>query len=167
MPKDTVKDLYRRWSDTFAERGELPLDEWRELIEEWGQATAEPGSVDYIEINAGGVPAMLPTPHGAAEDRVLLGLHGGGSGDLQDPLVSPLYADLVGLPPLYIQASRDEGIVDDGRRFAERARHAGVDVRIDLFDGQQHTFQIGAGRAPVADDAIRRLADWARPRVGL
>ena len=58
MPKDTVKDLYQRWSDTFAERGELPLVEWRELIEEWGQATAEPGSVDYIEIDAGGVPAI-------------------------------------------------------------------------------------------------------------
>jgi epsilon-lactone hydrolase len=53
------------------------------------------------------------------------------------------------------------------RRFAERARHAGVDVRIDLFDGQQHTFQIGAGRSQVADDAIRRLADWARPKLGL
>jgi hypothetical protein len=37
MPKDTVNDLYQRWSDTFAERGELPLDEWRELIEEWGR----------------------------------------------------------------------------------------------------------------------------------
>lgn len=62
MPKDTVKDLYQRWSDTFAERGELPLVEWRELIEEWGQATAEPGSVDYIEIDAGGVPAMWLRP---------------------------------------------------------------------------------------------------------
>jgi hypothetical protein len=56
---DPVKDLYERWSQTFAERGELPLDEWR------------------------------------------------------------------------------------------------------------HTFQIGAGRLPEADEAIRRLADWARPRLGL
>ena len=91
----------------------------------------------------------------------------GDSGDPQDPLVSPLYADLAGLPPLYIQASRDEGIVDDGCAFAERAKEAGVEVRLDLFPGQQHTFQIGAGRSPEADVAIRRLAEWARPKLGL
>jgi acetyl esterase/lipase len=84
-----------------------------------------------------------------------------------DPLVSPLYADLAGLPPLYIQASRDEGIVDDGRSFADRAQQARVDVRIDLFPGQQHAFQIGAGRSPEADEAIRRLAEWACPKLGL
>jgi acetyl esterase/lipase len=67
----------------------------------------------------------------------------GDSGDPRDPLVSPLYADPAGLPPLYIQAPRDEGIVDDGRSFADRAQQAGVDVRIDLFPGRQHTFQIG------------------------
>jgi epsilon-lactone hydrolase len=97
----------------------------------------------------------------------LTGMLLGDSGDPQDPLVSPLYADLAGLPPLYIQASSDEAIVDDGRAFAERAKQAGVDVRLELFPGEQHTFQMGAGRSPEADDAIRRLADWARPRLGL
>jgi epsilon-lactone hydrolase len=301
---DPVKDLFQRWTEVFAERraelgGDLPLDEWRDIIEEWSQATTEPGGVDYLEVDAGGVPAMWLVPRGAAEDRVVLGLHGGGfvtgsmythrkmfahlakaigaralvpnyrqppehthpaaledalaayrwlldqgieashilftgdsaggglvvttmllaserglplpvggmplspwfdhkhtgrswdenesndallsrefsqrltamllgeSGDPQDPLVSPLYADLAGLPPLYIQASRDEGIVDDSRSFAERAKLAGVNVRIDLFPGQQHTFQMAAGRTPEADDAIQRLADWARPRLGL
>jgi acetyl esterase/lipase len=50
---------------------------------------------------------------------------------------------------------------------AERARQAGVEVRLDLFPDQQHTFQMAAGRAPEADDAIRRLAEWARPKLGL
>ena len=40
-------------------------------------------------------------------------------------------------------------------------------MRLDLFSGQQHTFQMGAGRSPTADDAIRRLAEWARPKLGL
>jgi monoterpene epsilon-lactone hydrolase len=40
-------------------------------------------------------------------------------------------------------------------------------VRLDLFPGQQHTFQIGAGRSPTADEAIRRLDEWARPKLGL
>jgi epsilon-lactone hydrolase len=91
----------------------------------------------------------------------------GDSGDPQDPLVSPLYAELAGLPPLYIQASRDEVLVDDSRSFAERAQQADVEVRLDLFPGQQHTFQIGAGRSAEADEAIRRLAEWARPKLGL
>jgi acetyl esterase/lipase len=59
------------------------------------------------------------------------------------------------------------GIVDDGPSFADRAQQAGVDVRIDLLPGQQHTFQLGAGRSPEADEAIRRLAEWARPKLGL
>jgi len=52
-------------------------------------------------------------------------------------------------------------------RIAERAKKAGVDVRLDVFPGQQHTFQMAAGRAPLADEAIRRMADWVRPKLGL
>jgi epsilon-lactone hydrolase len=47
------------------------------------------------------------------------------------------------------------------------ARKAGVDVRLDVFPGMLHTFQMAAGRAPEADDAIRKMADWVRPRLGL
>ena len=49
----------------------------------------------------------------------------------------------------------------------EHARRAGLEVRLDIFEGQQHTFQMAAGRAPEADDAVRRLATWVRPRLGL
>jgi acetyl esterase/lipase len=97
----------------------------------------------------------------------LAGMFLGDTSKPRDPLVSPLYADLAGLPPLYIQASSDEVLVDDSRSFAERAQQAGLEVRLDLFPGQQHTFQMAAGRSPEADDAIRRLAEWARPKLGL
>ena len=76
----------------------------------------------------------------------------------QDPFVSPLYAGLAGLPPLYIQAWSDEPLLDDSRLFADRARQAAADVRVDLFPGQQHTFQIAVGRSKDADEAMRRLA---------
>jgi acetyl esterase/lipase len=89
------------------------------------------------------------------------------SGDRRDPYVSALYADLGGLPPLYLQVSDAETLLDDSRALAERARAAGVEVRLDVFPGQQHTFQMAAGRSPVADDAIRRLGDWVRPQLGL
>jgi monoterpene epsilon-lactone hydrolase len=44
-----------------------------------------------------------------------------------------------------------------------------VDVRLDIFGGEelQHTFQFSAGRAPEADEAIRRLGEWVRPKLGL
>jgi epsilon-lactone hydrolase len=90
-----------------------------------------------------------------------------GESDAQDPYASPLYADLTGLPPIYIQVGDYELLLDDGRRLAESAKKAGVDIRIDVFPEQQHTFQMMAGRAPEADDAIHRLAEWARPRLGL
>jgi monoterpene epsilon-lactone hydrolase len=84
-----------------------------------------------------------------------------------DPLVNALYADLGGLPPMYLQVGSDETGLDDSRRLASLAEKAGVDVRLDVFEGQLHTFQMAAGRTAVADDAIRRFATWARPKLGL
>ena len=267
--------------------------------ESWGDLTAEPRAVDYLETEAGGLPAMWAVPKGASSDRVLMCMHGGGfmggsiythrkmfghlaktagvralivsyhllpegvfpvpaddvtnayrwlldqgisadriafagdsvggwlavtvqlrareqgwplpaaallmspcvdmevtgesyetnrdsdpffkpevvrqivgnflgeGTDSRDPRVNPLYADLDGLGPVYIQAGGDETLVDDARLLDEHARKAGVDVRLDVFPGMLHTFQMAAGRAPEADDAIRALADWVRPRIGL
>ena len=52
-------------------------------------------------------------------------------------------------------------------QLTDRATKAGVDVRLDVFPGMLHTFQMADGRAPEADDAIRRMADWVRPKLGL
>jgi acetyl esterase/lipase len=90
-----------------------------------------------------------------------------GGSSAQDPQANPLYADLGGLGPLYVQVGGYEVLLDDSRRLAEHAEKAGVEVRLDIFPEQQHTFQMMAGRAPEADDAIRRLAEWVRPKLGL
>jgi acetyl esterase/lipase len=264
----------------------------------WDVLTAEPGGVDYVEVDAGGVPALWATPKGCAEDRVLLCIHGGGfisgsiythrklyahlakaagarallagyrllptgvhpapvddvvavyrwllgegidaghiafagdsaggglsitaqlrardaglpvpaaalllspwvdfevtgetmlsnqgkdalftkawveqlaagflgGADQRDPHANPLQADLAGLGPVAVQVGDQELLLDDSRRLAEHARQAGVDVQLDVFAEQQHTFQMAAGRAPEADEAIRRLAEWVRPKLGL
>jgi monoterpene epsilon-lactone hydrolase len=98
--------------------------------------------------------------------RAIIGGFLGGT-DARDPRANPLYADLSGLGPLYIQAGGDETLADDARLLDEHARKAGVEVRLDMFPGMLHTFQLAAGRAPEADDAIRELASFVRPRLGL
>ena len=80
----------------------------------------------------------------------------------RDPRVSPLFAELHGLPRTYVQVGRDEALLDDARRFESRARQAGVDVKMDIFDGVFHVWHFFAGVAPEADDAIARIARFIR-----
>lgn len=272
----------------------MSLAESRTIDEHWGDVTAEPGGVDYLEVDAGGVPAMWAVPHGAPDDGVLLCLHGGGfiggsmythrkmfahlakqtgvralivhyrrtpefqhpaaledsvaayewlrarghrriaitgdsagglltltttlrvaekpvailpfsawtdmeflgdslktnvptdvlfggdrpmdlealvkmylgpDGDPADPEASPLNADLSGLPPMYVQVSDAEMLLDDSVRLHEKALSQGVDSTLDVVPGQQHTFQMAAGFDRTADDAISRMATWARPKL--
>jgi epsilon-lactone hydrolase len=88
-------------------------------------------------------------------------------GDPRDPLAAPLYADLRGLPPLYLQVGGDETLLDDSCRLASRAGAAGVEVRLDVFAEMQHVFQVFVGAMPEADDAVARIGAWLRPRLGL
>jgi acetyl esterase/lipase len=99
--------------------------------------------------------------------RLFAGIFLGEGGDPRAPLANPLYADLSGLGPIYIQVGGDETLLDDAHRLDEHARKAGVDVRLDVFPGMLHTFQMAAGRAPEADEAIQKMAEWVRPRLGL
>ena len=296
---EALNALYRGWAAALQANPEMPLDEMRLMLEQWGNITGEPRGVDYIETSASEVPALWAAPKNCAEDRVLLCAHGGGyvaasmythrktyghvakaigcralivdyrrapenvhpgpvndmaqsykwlldqgirpghvaligdsaggalavttilrarqqglplpaatmplspwldmeatgatfetnaqkdliasrdmiqamagmflgeSGNRRDPLANPLYADLTGLPPMYIQTGADETLLDDSRKLAELARKSGVDVTLEIVPEMQHVFQFLAGTAPEADGAIRHLADWVRPKLGL
>jgi acetyl esterase/lipase len=85
--------------------------------------------------------------------------------DPRDPAAGPLHADLSGFGPLYLQVGDQELLLDDSRMLAQHAQQSGIDVQLDEFPGQQHSFQMAAGLAPEADDAINRLAAWARPKL--
>jgi epsilon-lactone hydrolase len=297
MPSKQSEAVRRRWEASWlamTQPGfEAPDDE------SWGDLTAEPRGVDYLETEAGGLPAMWAVPRGASTGRVLMCIHGGGflggsvythrkmfghlakaagarallvsyhllpegifpvpaidvtnayrwlldqgisadsiafagdsvggwlavavqlrareqglalpaaallmspcvdmetrgesyetnrdsdpffkpevvrgiirnflpeGTDACDPQANPLYADLSGLGPVYIQAGGDETLADDARLLAVHAKNAGVEVRLDIFPDMLHTFQMAAGRAPESDEAIREMANWVRPRLGL
>lgn len=78
------------------------------------------------------------------------------------PLASPLFADLRGLPPTYIQVGDEEVLLDDSTRLAERMQAARCDVTIDVYPEMQHVFQFGAGTLPESDDGIAKLGAFAR-----
>ncbi len=62
--------------------------------------------------------------------------------DPRQPLASPLFGDLHGLPPLLIQAGDRETVLDDARVLAEKATAAGVETRFEVFDDMIHVFQM-------------------------
>jgi len=75
---DELKVLYRSWTAALAANPTMELDEMRRMFEHWGDVTAEPGGVDYLEVDAGGIPAIWAVPKACRQDRVLLCTHGGG-----------------------------------------------------------------------------------------
>ena len=81
---------------------------------------------------------------------------------LDDPGVSPLFADLAGLPPMLIQTGMDEILLSDSTRLAERARAAGVEVTLDLTDEMWHVYQAFARFMPEATEALVRAATFIR-----
>jgi monoterpene epsilon-lactone hydrolase len=63
-----------------------------------------------------------------------------GNADANDPLASPLQGRFSGLPPIRIHVGDDEVLLDDSRRYVERAVAGGVDARLDVWTGMPHGF---------------------------
>ena len=89
-----------------------------------------------------------------------LGVH-----DPSNPLVSPLFADLHDLPPTLIHVGSDEILLDDSTRLEERLRAAGVDARLEIWEGMWHVFQIFAPYVPEAQQAIREIGDFISEQI--
>lgn len=83
-----------------------------------------------------------------------------GDHPLDDPLVSPLYADLSDLPPMLVHVGGDEILLDDAVRVVERARAAGVDASIGRFRGLWHVFQ--AFPLPESQASLREIGGFVR-----
>jgi len=294
-----LEAMYRSWTNTLAANPQMSLEEMRELFEHWGDVTGEPGSIDYLESEADGIPALWAKPRNGRHDRVLLCFHGGGfvvgsmyshrklfghlakatgcdalilnyarapekihpapvndgltayrwllqlgfshteiafagdsaggalavstilhaknhmiplpaaaalmspffdleangnsfnrnskkdalvsrdiilsmtkmfvgeKGNPRDPLACPLYANLAGLPPIYVQVSEDESLFDCSVDFTRLARDAGVEVELDKFTQQQHVFQMLAGSSPEGDTGISRMSNWLRAKLSI
>lgn len=83
-----------------------------------------------------------------------------------DPKASPLYAGLAGLPPIRIDVGDDELLLDDSRRYAERARAAGAEVTLSVWTGMPHVFQSGLGHFLAAEQSIDAIGAFLREWLG-
>ncbi len=83
-----------------------------------------------------------------------------GDEDLKNPLVSPLYANLKGLPPMLIQVSNTEMLYDDAIRLAEKAEDAEVDVTLQIWAGLIHWWHLFQKAIPEACEAIEKIAGY-------
>ena len=83
-----------------------------------------------------------------------------GGQSARQPLVSPLHADLKGLPPLLIQVGSSEILLDDALRLEERARSAGVNVILKQYEDMPHVWHVFASFLPEAREADREIGEF-------
>jgi acetyl esterase/lipase len=81
------------------------------------------------------------------------------------PLVSPIRADLTGLPPIYIQAGRAEILYDSIQAFADRAQQQGADVVLQAWEYMNHVFQMFGPDSPQSAEALRMIGQVIDERV--
>jgi acetyl esterase/lipase len=88
-----------------------------------------------------------------------------GGAHLDDPLLSPLAADLKGLPPLLIHVGSHEILFDDSLRFARKAGEAGVDVRLEIGERLWHVWHAAVPYVPESTRAVERIGRFLRERL--
>jgi len=84
--------------------------------------------------------------------------------DPADPLASPLFGGLAGLPPIRVHVGDDEMLLDDSLRYAERAVAAGVDARVDVWKGMPHGFLSGIGSLEASSESLGQIGAFLTDR---
>ena len=82
--------------------------------------------------------------------------------DAAHPLASPIFADLSGLPPLLIQVGSQEVLLDDAIRLNKAAKKAGVEVSLEVWDGQMHVWQLMSAIVPEGKHAIQVIGTFVK-----
>ncbi|MBP0588933.1 alpha/beta hydrolase [Paraburkholderia sp. LEh10] len=122
-----------------------PLPAGAILFSPWTDLAATGASLQTND----GIDPMFHGPSVARAARLYLG-----DTPATHPYASPLYADLKGLPPLFIQVSSTEVLLDDSRRVVDRARVAGVDIDFEIWRKMPHVWQLWVPFIPEARRAL-------------
>jgi acetyl esterase/lipase len=95
----------------------------------------------------------------------VFGDHYAGGNPKNLPLISPLFGDLHGLPPLLINSGADDELFDDGRMFAEKAKASGVNVTFHAGTGMVHCYPLLAPMFPEATEAMVEIVSFVRQQL--
>ena len=90
-----------------------------------------------------------------------------GGGVASHPSASPLFGELAGLPPIRVHVGDDEVLLDDARRYVERAVAANVDATLDVWQGMPHGFLGGIGRFAAASQALADIGCFISARLAI
>jgi epsilon-lactone hydrolase len=88
-----------------------------------------------------------------------------GDADPNDPLASPLFGNLHGLPPVRVHVGDEELLLEDSRRYVARAVEAGVDARLDVWLGMPHGFVGSVGNLSAADQSLDAVGTFLREQL--
>ncbi|MGN6310711.1 MAG: alpha/beta hydrolase fold domain-containing protein [Xanthobacteraceae bacterium] len=117
----------------------------------------------FVDLTLSGPTVMAFNGDDPAANRDLLTYMGASyfqGHEPTDPLVSPLFGDLAGLPPLFVTATQGEMLLSDTTRLAERAGKAGVDVTLRLVDDSVHVYTIFPF-LPETKSTMEEVSAWA------
>jgi epsilon-lactone hydrolase len=78
----------------------------------------------------------------------------------RDPQVSPLYADLAGLPPIRIHVGKDEVLLDDSTRYGDRVEKSGGVCEVNVWEGMVHVFPSNVATLHAARAAVDDIGDF-------
>ena len=84
---------------------------------------------------------------------------------IRNPLVSPVYADVHGLPPILIQVGDHEVLLSDSTRMAQKISDAGGQVTLQVWPEMWHVFQYFVGKMPESRRAIRQIGAFLRANL--
>ncbi|MDE6882308.1 MAG: alpha/beta hydrolase [Lachnospiraceae bacterium] len=123
-------------------RGLVLMSPWTDLTSS-GQSHKTKAQIDPV-LNAAYLAEMI---HNYAAQE-----------DLTNPLISPLFGEYEGFPPTYIQVGENEVLQDDAKMLYQKLLKANVSVRLDIFPGMWHVFQMSPFKT--AYEAMDRNAEF-------
>ncbi|NQT26123.1 alpha/beta hydrolase [candidate division KSB1 bacterium] len=82
------------------------------------------------------------------------------------PLISPLFGDLHGLPPIFINSGEDDELFEDGEKFYLKAKKAGVDITFRAGKGMVHCYPLLAPFFVEATEAMQEICTFINEQIG-
>jgi acetyl esterase/lipase len=139
------------WAAAKARTGSGPIPTGAAVISAWTDlALAGESMVSRAEADPLSTPESL-----AATARLYLG-----GADPRDPLASPLYGDVAGLPPVRMHVGEDDVLLDDSVRYGERVEQEGGTIEVHTWQGMIHVFPSNVALLRAAREALDDVGDF-------